>query len=181
MKTRYVLILGFMIVGCGSSGDSESKPRDASTKASDRSVVTLYDHGLATDRAPALEIGLASDKGGTPLSDSPTTPPDTSSPSSGFGQLCTGSCPNNQRCLYMEPNAAFGICLDQCSTVNTPCAVPDENQFFSGCSPYFNSDVGSITICLIYCALGGQTYACPNSMDYKCVDKGSGIKVCMPK
>jgi hypothetical protein len=98
----------------------------------------------------------------------------------GFGELCTTGCPAGEICVFMDAGASEGICLKECATPDQPCAVPDE-RFFSGCSPYVNSELGSVTVCMIFCEFAGKTYPCPNSTDYRCKAYGAVLSVCVPR
>jgi hypothetical protein len=135
----------------------------------------------AVDGLPRLDPQLGFDgalplDGGTPapapaadLDDTPTPPPPppTSPPPAGLGTLCT-------------TGSQQGICLRKCTNLNKPCDVPDTN-YSSGCVTYWNSDVGKVQVCAIFCELNYKTYPCPNATDYKCKPYGAGLGACIPK
>lgn len=100
-----------------------------------------------------------------------------------FGRICTSAagCAAGELCIFAEAAATKGICLRQCSQPNTPCSVPDP-KFFSGCSTYFNSSIGTVHVCSIFCrGAGGASYPCPNATDYKCKLYGPEMGMCIPK
>jgi len=116
--------------------------------------------GVAKDAAPPTDKGAAA-------------PP--------FGQLCTGpdTCPKGELCLFAEPEATKGICLRKCDTPDAPCSVPDP-KYYSGCALYWNSDIGKVKLCVIFCKAPDKTYPCPNATDYKCKTYGQ-MGMCVPK
>jgi hypothetical protein len=186
----WILTAGFLPWGCG---NTEDPPADEHFDGS--LVPDQFFAGSGQDQAAVVDAPTASpspDQGAaSPGKDSgkSTTPKkDQGSSSSGnssvkLGKICTSSagCPTGELCIFMEYNAQKGMCHRTCNTPNQPCSVPDK-KFFSPCISYFNSQIGkSINICAVFCQWQGKTYPCPNSVDYKCVSKGSGIKICMPK
>ena len=106
------------------------------------------------------------------------TPPAPAAPP--LGQLCTTSCPSGEVCMRMEEGATRGICLRRCTAINTPCSVPDAS-FYSACARYYNSDIGSIDVCIVFCEVGGKRYPCPNSSDYRCKRYSPGLGACIAR
>ena len=146
-------------------------------------------------KAPGSKTdGMASSPAvGTSLSDAarpapdmkppaPVTPPTPPPASPGLGTLCTAptACPSGEMCLFMEETATKGICLRKCANAGSPCSVPD-SKFSSGCATYWNTDIGSVQVCVVFCQLNYKTYPCPNATDYKCKSYGQGMGACIPK
>jgi hypothetical protein len=99
---------------------------------------------------------------------------------SGLGTICTGTCPAGEVCLFMEENATRGICLRKCNSSYAPCSVPDP-KYYSECRTYWNTDIGEIQVCMIFCQFGDSTYQCPNQTDYKCKAYGSNLAACIAR
>lgn len=133
-----------------------------------------------------LDGARASDSGTAPQQPKPkpdaTTPKPPPQSSPGLGTLCKvkADCPQGELCLFMEQDATSGICLRTCSNADKPCPVP-EPKYVSGCATYWNSDVGQVQVCAIFCRLNYQELPCPNNTDYKCKPYGPGMSACIPK
>lgn len=140
----------------------------------------------ASDPAPAL----SEEQGEQPPPAKPADPPPPEPPPAEdppppppaveFGQLCTGDCPDDQRCVFTTESATKGMCLQACSTMNEPCEVPDP-IFYSGCAKYTNPDIGELKLCAIFCYLKGESFPCPNETDYKCKNYGPEVGICVAK
>jgi hypothetical protein len=139
-----------------------------------------YTPGEGGGPGPADTAGGATDGGSAAKDAKPATPDKPPAPP--FGQLCTGpgTCPDGELCLFAEADATKGICLRKCDTADAPCSVPDP-KYYSGCAVYWNSDVGKVKLCVIFCKSPDKTYPCPNATDYKCKSYGPQMGMCVPK
>jgi hypothetical protein len=109
------------------------------------------------------------DAGTAPPPPPPPPPPDAGG--SGLARLCQGDdCNPGEICLFMERGARTGVCLRTCDNPNEFCSAPD--PLVSGCTEYYNSDVGRVNVCMVFCRLGQQEYPCPDETSYRCKDYG---------
>lgn len=153
-----------------------------------------YDPSSAQDGGAAHADGMADGRinllpadqgihGSDANGNSPQPDAEPHHPEDGFGAICEepGDCAENELCLFTEPAATKGICLEKCQVYDEPCDVPDP-KFFSGCAIYWNDDVGQVKVCAIFCKTPhGDSYPCPNETDYKCKVFESGLGMCVAK
>lgn len=171
---KILCVLGALLVGCtvpnpnydpGAGG--ELGPAD-----SDGSLM-LVDGGLTPVDAP---VTPAPPDKGLPKPDQPVKP---AAPP--FGKICSkqAECASGEICLFTDQSSK-GICLRKCSTLDKPCSVPNP-KYYSGCSLYWNADVGKIKVCVIFCKGPSASYPCPNATQYRCKVFDNGLGMCVPK
>jgi hypothetical protein len=130
--------------------------------------------------------------GGAPKLDT-WSPPDTRPPtfdfggpppSSNSGKICTppyGCVTKVEECLPLGMSSSKGMCLGKCSAPGSSCPVASPGTQFAACALQASP---TELYCVYFCAVQGQTFACPDTVNYSCEAPDPtqpSVKVCVPK
>jgi hypothetical protein len=131
--------------------------------------------------------------GGTPNVDA-WAPPDTrpptyydlggTPPSSNSGKICTppyGCATMVEECVPLGMSSSKGMCLGKCSSPSSSCPVANPSTQFAACALQVSP---TEYLCAYFCALQGQTFACPDAVNFSCEAPDPTqptVKVCVPK
>jgi len=149
------------------------------------------DGGETVKHLKPIADGYFNPDGGAPKQDA-WAPPDTRPsydigglyPTSNSGKICSppyGCTTGVEDCLPLSATSSKGMCLGKCSTPGGGCPVANAATQFAACALQASP---TELYCVYFCAVQGQTFSCPDSVNYSCEAPDPtqpSVKVCVPK